>query len=98
EKEQESETITKVVEIASSKSTPLVPPPETPPLSTPKPKENLEPNPHELLIQEENFQALENPTGSAGYFIYSIDNNVAKISLGGLVIGDSKLLGHCWDS
>ncbi|GJS51082.1 reverse transcriptase domain-containing protein [Tanacetum coccineum] len=32
EKEQESETITKVVEIFSSQSTPLVPPPETPPL------------------------------------------------------------------
>ncbi|GJS15662.1 reverse transcriptase domain-containing protein [Tanacetum coccineum] len=53
EKEQEPETITEVVEIASSKSTPLVPPPETPPLSTLKPKENLEPNPHQLLIQEE---------------------------------------------
>ncbi|GKE28354.1 reverse transcriptase domain-containing protein [Tanacetum coccineum] len=46
EKEQEPETITKVVEIASSKSTPLVPPPETPPLSTPKSKDNLEPNLH----------------------------------------------------
>ncbi|GKB60514.1 reverse transcriptase domain-containing protein, partial [Tanacetum coccineum] len=56
-----------------SQSTPLVPPPETPPLSTPKPKENLEPNPHQLLIQEENFQALENPTGRAGNFIYSMD-------------------------
>ncbi|GJV70385.1 hypothetical protein Tco_1490380 [Tanacetum coccineum] len=32
EKEQEPETITKVVEIPSSQSTPLVPPPETPPL------------------------------------------------------------------
>ncbi|GJW58137.1 hypothetical protein Tco_0104868 [Tanacetum coccineum] len=32
EKEQELKTITKVVEIASSKSTPLVPPPEIPPL------------------------------------------------------------------
>ncbi|GKB66895.1 hypothetical protein Tco_0928307 [Tanacetum coccineum] len=38
QKEQEPETITEVVEIASSKSTPLVPPPETPPLSTPKSK------------------------------------------------------------
>ncbi|GKB64113.1 reverse transcriptase domain-containing protein [Tanacetum coccineum] len=46
EKEQEPETIMGVVEIASSKSTPLVPPPKTPPLSTPKPKENLKPNPH----------------------------------------------------
>ncbi|GJX93719.1 hypothetical protein Tco_0348305 [Tanacetum coccineum] len=41
EKEQEPETITEVVEIASSKSTPLVPPPETPPLSAPKPKDDL---------------------------------------------------------
>ncbi|GJV30498.1 hypothetical protein Tco_1386946 [Tanacetum coccineum] len=38
EKEQEPETITEVVEIPSSQSTPLVPPPETPPLSAPKPK------------------------------------------------------------
>ncbi|GKD02982.1 reverse transcriptase domain-containing protein, partial [Tanacetum coccineum] len=41
EKEQEPETITEVVEIASSKSTPLVPPPKTPPLFAPKPKEDL---------------------------------------------------------
>ncbi|GKB48532.1 hypothetical protein Tco_0899285 [Tanacetum coccineum] len=39
EEEQEPETITEVVEIPSSQSTPLVPPLETPPLSTPKPKE-----------------------------------------------------------
>ncbi|GJT32800.1 hypothetical protein Tco_0923219 [Tanacetum coccineum] len=79
EKVQESETITEVVEIASSKSTPLVAPPETPPLSTPKPKVNLEPNPHQPLIpypsrlKEENFQALENPTGCADHFVYRID-------------------------
>ncbi|GKA51025.1 hypothetical protein Tco_0744221 [Tanacetum coccineum] len=79
EEEQEPKTITEVVEIASSKSTPLVPPPETPLLSTPKPKENLEPNPHQPLIpypsllQEEKFQALENPTGRADYFVYRID-------------------------
>ncbi|GJR76824.1 hypothetical protein Tco_0089189 [Tanacetum coccineum] len=46
EKEKEPETITEVVAISSSQSTPLVPPPETPPLSTLKPKEKLEPNPH----------------------------------------------------
>ncbi|GJR54194.1 reverse transcriptase domain-containing protein [Tanacetum coccineum] len=79
EKEQEQETITEVVEITSSQSTPLVPHPKTPPLSTPKPKENLEPNPYEPLIpypswlKEENFQALENPTGCADHFIYRID-------------------------
>ncbi|GKD38779.1 hypothetical protein Tco_1258986, partial [Tanacetum coccineum] len=79
EEEQEPETITEVVEIASSQSTPLVPPPETTPLSEPKPKENLEPNPHQTLIpypsrlQKDKFQSLENPTGRAGYFIYSID-------------------------
>ncbi|GJV57888.1 hypothetical protein Tco_1458893 [Tanacetum coccineum] len=33
EEKQEPKTITKVVEISSSKSTPLVPPPETPPLN-----------------------------------------------------------------
>ncbi|GJS47309.1 reverse transcriptase domain-containing protein [Tanacetum coccineum] len=79
EEEEETETITEVVEIASSKSIPLVPPPEIPPLSTPKPKEDLEPNPHQLLIpylsrlQEEKFQALENPTGRADHFVYRID-------------------------
>ncbi|GKD58528.1 hypothetical protein Tco_1296037 [Tanacetum coccineum] len=67
-----------VVEIASSQSTPLVPPQETPPLSAPKPKENLEHNPHQPLIpypswlQKDKFQSLENPTGRAVYFIYSI--------------------------
>ncbi|GKA67484.1 hypothetical protein Tco_0767401 [Tanacetum coccineum] len=35
EKDQEPETITEVVEIASSKSTPLVPPPETLPFGSP---------------------------------------------------------------
>ncbi|GJV00960.1 retrovirus-related pol polyprotein from transposon TNT 1-94 [Tanacetum coccineum] len=50
EKEQEPETITEVVEIPISQSTPLVPPPETPPLSTPKPKEYPKPNPHQPLI------------------------------------------------
>ncbi|GJZ09998.1 hypothetical protein Tco_0544757 [Tanacetum coccineum] len=76
---QEPKTIKEVVEIASSQSTPLVPPPETPPLSTPKPKENLEPNPHPPFIpcpsrfKEEIFQALENPTGCADHFVYRID-------------------------
>ncbi|GKB17267.1 hypothetical protein Tco_0851190 [Tanacetum coccineum] len=46
EEEREPETITEVVEIASSQSTQLVPPSETPPLSAPKPKEDLKPNPH----------------------------------------------------
>ncbi|GJX11051.1 RNA-directed DNA polymerase, eukaryota, reverse transcriptase zinc-binding domain protein [Tanacetum coccineum] len=79
EKEQEPETITEVVEIASSKSTPFVPPPETPPLSTPKSKDNLKPNLHQPSIpypsrlQEELFQALENPTGRADHFVYRID-------------------------
>ncbi|GJW22521.1 hypothetical protein Tco_0033143 [Tanacetum coccineum] len=79
DEELEPETITEVVEIASSQSTTLVPPPETPPLSTPKSKKNLEPNTHKPLIpylsrlQEENFQALENPTGRADHFFYRID-------------------------
>ncbi|GKE70762.1 hypothetical protein Tco_1528834, partial [Tanacetum coccineum] len=60
-------------------STPLVPPLETPPLFAPKPKKNLEPNPHQPLIpypsqlQEEKYQALENPTGRADHFVYRID-------------------------
>ncbi|GJX11056.1 hypothetical protein Tco_0200915, partial [Tanacetum coccineum] len=47
--------------------------------STPKPKENLQPNPHQPSIpypsrlKEENFQALGNPTGRADHFIYRID-------------------------
>ncbi|GJW74028.1 reverse transcriptase domain-containing protein [Tanacetum coccineum] len=77
EKEQEPETITKVVEIASSQSIPLVPPPETPPLSAPKPKKDPKPNPHQPPIpsrlQEEKFQDLENPTGRADHFVYRID-------------------------
>ncbi|GJT25806.1 putative reverse transcriptase domain-containing protein [Tanacetum coccineum] len=62
-----------------AKSTPLVPPSETPPLSTPKPKGNLEPNPHQPPIpcpsqlQEEKFHALENLTGRADHFVYRID-------------------------
>ncbi|GKA45166.1 calcium uptake protein, mitochondrial, partial [Tanacetum coccineum] len=76
---QEPKTITKVVEIASSQSTPLVPPPKTPPLSAPKLKENPELNPYLPLIpylsrlQKDKFQALENPTGCANHFIYRID-------------------------
>ncbi|GJZ75093.1 reverse transcriptase domain-containing protein [Tanacetum coccineum] len=79
DEEQEPETITEVVEIPSSQSTPRVLPPETPPLSLPRPMKNLEPNPHQPLIpypsrlQEEKFQALENPTGRADHFVYRID-------------------------
>ncbi|GJU66149.1 hypothetical protein Tco_1252408 [Tanacetum coccineum] len=79
EKEQEPETITEVVEIASSKNTPLVPPLETQPLSAPKPKEDPKSNPYQLPIpypcrlQEENFQALENLTGRVDHFVYRID-------------------------
>ncbi|GJR83904.1 hypothetical protein Tco_0154689 [Tanacetum coccineum] len=77
--EQELVTITKVVEIPSSQSTPLVPPLETIPSFSPKPMKHLKPNPHQPLIpypsrlQEEKFQALENPTGCADYFVYRID-------------------------
>ncbi|GJT19221.1 retrovirus-related pol polyprotein from transposon TNT 1-94 [Tanacetum coccineum] len=65
--------------IASDVSTPLVPPLETSPLSSPRPKKNLEPNPHQPLIpypsrlQEEKIQTLENPTGCADHFVYRID-------------------------
>ncbi|GJW21332.1 hypothetical protein Tco_0031954 [Tanacetum coccineum] len=58
---------------------PLVPPPETLPLSTPKQKENLGPNPHQPPIpcpsrlQNDKFQALENPTGRVDHFVYRID-------------------------
>ncbi|GKC48620.1 hypothetical protein Tco_1071365, partial [Tanacetum coccineum] len=75
DEELELETITKVVEIASSQSTLFVPPPETPP----KLKEDPNPNPHQPSIpypsrlQEENFQALENLTGRADHFVYRID-------------------------
>ncbi|GJU75101.1 hypothetical protein Tco_1272171 [Tanacetum coccineum] len=79
EKEQEPETITEVVEIPSSQSTPLVPPQKTPSLSAPKPKEDLKPNPYQppisypCRLQEENFHALENPTGRVDHFVYRID-------------------------
>ncbi|GJW51069.1 reverse transcriptase domain-containing protein [Tanacetum coccineum] len=86
DEELEPETITEVVGIASSKSTPLVPPPKTPPLPTPKPKENLEPNPHQPWIpypsrlNEENFQALENPTGRADHLNETLEQKKALIS------------------
>ncbi|GJZ30152.1 hypothetical protein Tco_0575199 [Tanacetum coccineum] len=79
DKEQEPETKTEVVEIPSDQSKPLALPAETRPLFTPKPKENLDPNPYEPLIpypswlKEENFQALDNPTGCTDHFVYRID-------------------------
>ncbi|GKD41167.1 hypothetical protein Tco_1261374, partial [Tanacetum coccineum] len=60
-------------------STSLVPPPETPPLFAPKPKEDPKPNPYQPPIpypsrlKEEKFHALENPTGRADHFVYRID-------------------------
>ncbi|GJY69362.1 reverse transcriptase domain-containing protein [Tanacetum coccineum] len=60
-------------------STPIVPPLETPPLFSPKPKKNLKTNPQQPSIpypsrlQEENFQALENPTGCTDHFVYRTD-------------------------
>ncbi|GJV97268.1 putative ribonuclease H-like domain-containing protein [Tanacetum coccineum] len=72
EKEQEPETITKVVEISSSQITPLVPPPETPPLSTPKMKENLEPNPHQPPIPC--------PTRYYEAFCFNVDHQKEKSS------------------
>ncbi|GJY70694.1 hypothetical protein Tco_0474397 [Tanacetum coccineum] len=77
EKEQEPKTITEVVEIPSSQSTPLIPPPETPQLSAPKPKEDPKPNlyqpPIPYRLQEENFQALDNLTGRVDHFVYHFD-------------------------
>ncbi|GJZ34833.1 hypothetical protein Tco_0580650 [Tanacetum coccineum] len=52
---------------------------ETPPSFSPKPKKNLKPNPQQPSIpypsrlQEEKFQALENPTGRADHFVYRTD-------------------------
>ncbi|GJY09362.1 hypothetical protein Tco_0377547 [Tanacetum coccineum] len=91
-KRNKNQTITEVVEIASSKTTPLVLPLETPPLSTPKPKENLKPNPHQLLIQEEKFQALENPTGRADHFLYRID--IVDTLCDKFPIGNNSLNGN----
>ncbi|GJZ09480.1 hypothetical protein Tco_0543763 [Tanacetum coccineum] len=48
-------------------------------MSIPKPKEDPKPNPHQPSIpypswfKEENFHALENPTGLADHFVYRID-------------------------
>ncbi|GKE26454.1 hypothetical protein Tco_1441838 [Tanacetum coccineum] len=67
------------IQLMQNQSTPLVPPPETPPLYTPKPKENLEPNPYQQPIpcpsrlQNDKFQALENPTRRVDHFVYRID-------------------------
>ncbi|GKE15368.1 hypothetical protein Tco_1422945 [Tanacetum coccineum] len=63
----------------SNTSIPLILPPETPPLSAPKPKEDPKPNPYQPSIpypsrlQEERFQALENPTGRVDHLVYRID-------------------------
>ncbi|GJR44515.1 hypothetical protein Tco_1312618 [Tanacetum coccineum] len=98
DEELEPKTITEVVEIASSHSTPLVPHPETPPLSAPKPNKNLEPNPHQPLIpypsrlQKENFQALKNPTGRADHFVYRID--IVESLCGKFPIENNSLSGN----
>ncbi|GJZ25092.1 hypothetical protein Tco_0562551 [Tanacetum coccineum] len=97
--EPEPETITEVVEIASSQSTPLVPPPETPPLSAPKPKEDPTPNqpsiPYPSWFQNDEFQALKNPTGHADHFVYRID---IVDSFDSLVEETDALLSHFNDS
>nr|GEV96881.1 hypothetical protein [Tanacetum cinerariifolium] len=71
-------------------STLLVPPPETPPLSAPKPKENPEHGPHQPPIpypsrlQKDKSQALENPNRRGDYFVYYInivDHSSDKISI-----------------
>ncbi|GKB23212.1 hypothetical protein Tco_0862613 [Tanacetum coccineum] len=72
-KEQEPETITEVVEIASSKSTSPVPPPETPPLFVPNPNPYQPPIPYPSRLKEEKFHALKNPTGRADHFVYRIN-------------------------
>ncbi|GKB81790.1 hypothetical protein Tco_0948685, partial [Tanacetum coccineum] len=67
------------MEISSSQSTPLVPPPDTSPSFSLKPKKSLKPNPHQpstpyqSWLQEENFQALETPTRRVDHFVYRID-------------------------
>ncbi|GJT86751.1 hypothetical protein Tco_1068468 [Tanacetum coccineum] len=78
EEKQEPETITKVVEISSSQTTPLVLSSKTPPLSAQKPKEYPKPNPYQPQIpylsrlQKDKTKALESPTGRADYCIYCI--------------------------
>ncbi|GJU05279.1 reverse transcriptase domain-containing protein [Tanacetum coccineum] len=72
-KEQLPETITEVVEIASSKSTSPVPPPETPPLFVPNPNPYQPPIPYPSRLKEEKFHALKNPTGRADHFVYRIN-------------------------
>ncbi|GJY72159.1 hypothetical protein Tco_0475862 [Tanacetum coccineum] len=86
--EQEPKTITEVVEIPSSQSTPLVPPPETPPLSTPKPKENLNPTGRadhfvyridivDSLCDKfpiENNSLSGNPTSSSDFIVESLSS------------------------
>ncbi|GJT93474.1 hypothetical protein Tco_1082319 [Tanacetum coccineum] len=83
EKEQEPETITKVVEIASSKSTPFVPPPETPPLSTPKSKIYGDVSDHFIYLIDivdslcdkfpiKNNYLSDNPTPSSDFVVESL--------------------------
>ncbi|GJU81636.1 hypothetical protein Tco_1284001 [Tanacetum coccineum] len=108
EEEQELETITEVVEIASSQSTPLVPPLETPPLSTPKPKEDSKPNPHQpidivdSLCDEftiENNSMSGNPTPSSDYVVESPSPSpIPYEDSDSLVEETDTLLSHIDDS
>ncbi|GKD91517.1 reverse transcriptase domain-containing protein [Tanacetum coccineum] len=74
ETEQEPETITEVVEIASSKSTPLVPPPKTPPLSAPKPKEDPKPNPYQPPIPYPFSSPSLTPSGEIDLLLEETDS------------------------
>ncbi|GKA96054.1 reverse transcriptase domain-containing protein [Tanacetum coccineum] len=75
ENEQEPETITKVVEISSSQSTPLVPPSETLPLSAPKPKEDPKPNPYSISMSasKRKNSSFRESYGTCQPFRYRID-------------------------
>ncbi|GKC12106.1 hypothetical protein Tco_1008888 [Tanacetum coccineum] len=76
----EPETIMKVVEIASSKSTPLVPPPETPPLSAPntlrRPEANLISHRFISIRSKKKNFSLEN-LYDVSTILLSIDNTLS---------------------
>ncbi|GJS54089.1 reverse transcriptase domain-containing protein [Tanacetum coccineum] len=82
EKEQEPETITEVVGIASSKSTPLVPPSETPPLidivdslceKIPIENNSLSGNPTSFDLVVEYLSSLPTPFGDSNSLLEETD-------------------------
>nr|GEV40198.1 hypothetical protein [Tanacetum cinerariifolium] len=85
EEEQELETITEVVEITSSQSTPLVPPPETPPLID--------------IVDSLCNESSGNPTPSFDHVVASLARSSTPCGdSDSLLVETDTLLSYCDDS